>query len=123
MNFPERSSNIGQVINSYLTNSKDLSDEVIHLMFSANRWEHMNQMKQKLLEGKTLIVDRYSYSGVAYSAAKGLDFDWCYAPERGLLKPDAVFYLRAPASDLASRGQYGEERSVVALYICRKSTR
>nr|XP_016929442.1 thymidylate kinase [Drosophila suzukii] len=110
MNFPERSSNIGQVINSYLTNSKDLSDEVIHLMFSANRWEHMNQMKQKLLEGITLIVDRYSYSGVAYSAAKGLDFDWCYAPERGLLKPDAVFYLRAPASDLANRGQYGEER-------------
>jgi len=117
MNFPERSSNIGQVINSYLTNSKDLSDEVIHLMFSANRWEHMNQMKQKLLEGNTLIVDRYSYSGVAYSAAKGLGFDWCYAPERGLLKPDAVFYLRAPASDLASRGQYGEERSVVAIYV------
>ncbi|XP_037714291.1 thymidylate kinase [Drosophila subpulchrella] len=110
MNFPERTSSIGQVINSYLTNSKDLSDEVIHLMFSANRWEHMNQMKQKLLEGKTLIVDRYSYSGVAYSAGKGLDFDWCYAPERGLLKPDAVFYLRAPASDLANRGQYGEER-------------
>ncbi|XP_017125508.1 thymidylate kinase [Drosophila elegans] len=111
MNFPERSSSIGQVINSYLTNSKDLQDEVIHLMFSANRWEHMNQVKQQLLEGTTLVVDRYSYSGVAYSAAKGLDFDWCYAPERGLLKPDAVFYLRAPAADdLANRGQYGEER-------------
>ncbi|XP_016985972.1 thymidylate kinase [Drosophila rhopaloa] len=110
MHFPERSSHIGQVINSYLTNSKDLPDEVIHLMFSANRWEHMNQIKQKLLEGNTLVVDRYSYSGVAYSAAKGLDFDWCYAPERGLLKPDAVFYLRAPADDLTNRGEYGKER-------------
>nr|CAL26368.1 CG5757 [Drosophila simulans] len=110
MNFPERSSSIGQVINSYLTNSKDLPDEVIHLMFSANRWEHMNQVKQKLLEGTTLVVDRYSFSGVAYSAAKGLDFDWCYAPERGLIKPDAVFYLRAPSNDLTNRGQYGEER-------------
>ncbi|EDW91696.1 thymidylate kinase [Drosophila yakuba] len=110
MNFPERSSSIGQVINSYLTNSKDLKDEVIHLMFSANRWEHMNQMKQKLLEGHTLVVDRYSFSGVAYSSAKGLDFDWCYAPERGLIKPDAVFYLRAPPNDLTNRGQYGEER-------------
>ncbi|XP_017010323.2 thymidylate kinase [Drosophila takahashii] len=110
MNFPERSSSIGQVINSYLTNSKDLPDEVIHLMFSANRWEHMNQVRQRLLEGKTLIVDRYSYSGVAYSAAKGLDFDWCYAPERGLIKPDAVFYLKASADDLTNREQYGEER-------------
>ncbi|XP_020803335.1 thymidylate kinase [Drosophila serrata] len=110
MNFPERSSSIGQVINSYLTNSKDLPDEVIHLMFSANRWEHMNQIKQQLLAGTTLIVDRFSYSGVAYSAAKGLDFDWCYAPEKGLLKPDAVFYLKTSVDSLTNRGQYGEER-------------
>jgi len=27
-------------------------------------------MKSKLLEGTTLIVDRYAFSGVAYSAAK-----------------------------------------------------
>ncbi|KAH8290972.1 hypothetical protein KR054_007577 [Drosophila jambulina] len=110
MNFPERSSSIGQVINSYLTNSKDLPDEVIHLMFSANRWEHMNQIRQQLLAGTTLIVDRYSYSGVAYSAAKGLNFDWCYAPEKGLLKPDAVFYLKTSVDSLTNRGQYGEER-------------
>ncbi|KAH8309407.1 hypothetical protein KR059_009228 [Drosophila kikkawai] len=117
MNFPERSSSIGQVINSYLTNSKDLPDEVIHLMFSANRWEHMNQIKQQLLKGTTLIVDRYSYSGVAYSAAKGLDFDWCYAPEKGLLKPDAVFYLKTSVDSLTNRGQYGEERWVIGVSL------
>lgn len=101
---------MGQVINSYLTNSKDLPDEVIHLIFAANRWEHMNQIREQLLAGTTVIVDRYSYSGVAYSAAKGLDFDWCYAPEKGLLKPDAVFYLKTSADSLTNRGQYGEER-------------
>ncbi|KAH8401379.1 hypothetical protein KR009_005039 [Drosophila setifemur] len=110
MHFPERSSSIGQVINGYLTNSKDLSDEVIHLLFSANRWEQTKQMRQQLLAGITLIVDRYSYSGVAYSAAKGMDFDWCYAPERGLIKPDAVFYLKVAAEDLSKRKEFGEER-------------
>ena len=34
-------------------------------------------MESKLREGITLLVDRYSYSGVAFSAAKGLDLDWC----------------------------------------------
>jgi hypothetical protein len=34
-------------------------------------------MESKLLGGTTLIVDRYSYSGVAFSAAKGLDIEWC----------------------------------------------
>lgn len=32
-------------------------------------------MESKLLSGTTLIVDRYSYSGVAFSAAKGLDIE------------------------------------------------
>ena len=34
-------------------------------------------MESKLLDGTTLIVDRYSYSGVAFSAAKGLDIKSC----------------------------------------------
>jgi len=34
-------------------------------------------MEAKLKTGKTLIVDRYSYSGVAFSSAKGLDIEWC----------------------------------------------
>lgn len=34
-------------------------------------------METKLSTGTTLIVDRYSYSGVAFSAAKGLDIEWC----------------------------------------------
>lgn len=29
------------------------------------------------MSGTTLIVDRYSYSGIAFSSAKGLDFQWC----------------------------------------------
>ena len=34
-------------------------------------------MINMLLSGRTLLVDRYSFSGVAYSAAKGLDLEWC----------------------------------------------
>jgi dTMP kinase len=34
-------------------------------------------MEAKLREGVSLIVDRYSYSGVAFTAAKGLPFEWC----------------------------------------------
>lgn len=34
-------------------------------------------MESKLKAGTTLVIDRYSYSGVAFSAAKGLDLSWC----------------------------------------------
>ncbi|CAD7015120.1 unnamed protein product [Ceratitis capitata] len=110
MHFPDRSTEIGSTINAYLKNSKELTDEVIHLLFSANRWEFVKEMEKLLQAGTSLVVDRYSYSGVAYSVAKGLDYDWCLAPEKGLLKPDAVFYLKAPIEDLVNRGEFGGER-------------
>lgn len=68
-------------------------------------------MKKLLEEGVTLIVDRYSYSGIAYSAAKSeLDIDWCYKTEIGLPKPDVVFLLHIPVETLQYREGFGLER-------------
>ncbi|CAN6702865.1 unnamed protein product [Malus baccata var. baccata] len=67
-------------------------------------------MESKLKSGTTLVVDRYSYSGVAFSSAKGLDIEWCKAPEIGLLAPDLVVYLDIPPEKAAERGGYGGER-------------
>lgn len=43
--FPERTSDIGQMINQYLKNNNDLSDQAVHLLFSANRWEYNSLIK------------------------------------------------------------------------------
>jgi dTMP kinase len=37
LKFPDRTSSTGLVINSYLQKNTELSDEVVHLLFSANR--------------------------------------------------------------------------------------
>ena len=37
--FPDRSTNVGQMISMYLSNKSQLDDHTIHLLFSANRWE------------------------------------------------------------------------------------
>jgi dTMP kinase len=39
MRFPDRTTVIGKMINEYLTGSSEVEDHVIHLLFSANRWE------------------------------------------------------------------------------------
>lgn len=41
MNFPDRASPIGQIINSYLSSKAEINNSTIHLLFSANRWENM----------------------------------------------------------------------------------
>ncbi|XP_026429006.1 thymidylate kinase-like [Papaver somniferum] len=53
-------------------------------------------MESKLRSGKTLIVDRHSYSRVDFSSDKGLDIEWCKAPEKGLLAPDLAAYPNIP---------------------------
>ncbi|XP_045823966.1 ATP-dependent RNA helicase DBP2-like isoform X2 [Trifolium pratense] len=77
-------------VSAYLTNASELDDHIIHLLFSANSWEKRPLLETKLKSGVTLIVDRYSYSGVAFSSAKGLNIEWC--------------------KEAAERGGYGDER-------------
>lgn len=70
-------------------------------------------MTAQLKQGITIIVDRYSFSGAVYSAAKklpGLDLDWAWACEVGLPKPDLVLFLDISEEKAAERGGYGEER-------------
>merc|ERR1711964_862874 len=60
--------------------------------------------------GTSVICDRYAFSGVAYSTAKGLDFAWCQAPDRGLPTPDGVFFLHIDEKIGQTRSNFGDER-------------
>uniref|UniRef100_G3NKU1 Thymidylate kinase n=1 Tax=Gasterosteus aculeatus aculeatus TaxID=481459 RepID=G3NKU1_GASAC len=107
----DRSTTIGQLISAYLEKKSDLEDHTVHLLFSANRWERVPLMKKKLEEGITLVVDRYAFSGAAFTSAKpGFSLDWCMKPDVGLPKPDLVMFLQLSPAEAALRGQFGEER-------------
>ena len=108
LSFPNRSTPIGQIINSYLKGSQSINAHAIHLLFSANR--HEAELEGTLKEGRDIILDRYVASGTAYSMAKGLDRAWCMEADKGLPKPDLVIWLRLPPEEAAKRGDYGQER-------------
>merc|ERR1719335_842885 len=55
------------MIDEYLRNARELDDHAVHLLFAANRWEAQAKMRRQLQEGVSLVVDRYSYSGVCFS--------------------------------------------------------
>lgn len=111
MRFPDRTTVIGQLISSYLEKKSNLEDHTVHLLFSANRWEMVPLMKQKLEQGINLVVDRYAFSGVAFTSAKpGFSIDWCKNPDVGLPKPDLVMFLQLNPSVAENRGEFGSER-------------
>ena len=111
--LPDRTTSIGQMINSYLTGGCELDDHAIHLLFAANRWEVSSKIKAALEAGTNLVVDRYTYSGVAFSGAKaGMDLDWCWQSDIGLPAPDIVIFLDLPIEESKKRGEFGDERCV-----------
>ena len=58
-----------------------------------------------------MCTHRYSYSGVAFTAAKpGFSIDWCRGPEVGLPRPDLVMFLTLPQAEAAGRDSFGTER-------------
>lgn len=87
-----------------------MSDEVIHLLFSANRWELAPLIIAKLEAGTNVILDRYIASGIGFSAAKGLSIDWCKSPDIGLPLPDVTFFLDIDPAKGEQREGFGEER-------------
>ncbi|KAK6463749.1 thymidylate kinase [Scheffersomyces coipomensis] len=130
LKFPDRSTKIGSIINEYLTNkSFTLPDQSAHLLFSANRWELNNEIIDLLNDGYFIVLDRYIYSGIAYSLAKFEyaklnkegnitstvdkqigDVNWLIGPDVGLPKPDLTLFLTIDLQELANRKGWGDER-------------
>lgn len=115
--FPIRSTPTGKIIDKYLKKEIYISDEAIHLLFSANRWESVSYITEKIKSGVNVLIDRYSYSGIVYSCAKGFDYEWCKNCEIGLPKPDITILLDAPIEILSKRKNFGDEKYEISSFM------
>ncbi|OSX64079.1 hypothetical protein POSPLADRAFT_1089880, partial [Postia placenta MAD-698-R-SB12] len=119
MKFPDRTTPIGKMIDSYLRSQSELDDHAVHLLFSANRWELASAIEATLRAGTAVVCDRYAFSGIAFShsksesadpAARTLTYEWCRAPDAGLPAPDLTLFLDVPPAAVRARGGFGDER-------------
>ncbi|KAI6184264.1 DTMP kinase [Aphelenchoides bicaudatus] len=83
--------------------------EEIHCLFAENRRVIDPHLRESILSGETVIADRYSFSGIAYTAAKDVSLDFACKTELGLLKPDLVIYLNADPQATSNRAGFGDE--------------
>ncbi len=108
--FPDRTTPIGALIDAYLQCKIEVAAAAVPLLFSANRWECAERLEALLSSGTHVVLDRYAYSGVAYSAARGLPLAWCKAPDAGLPQPDLVLEVVLPDEERTTRAGFGGER-------------
>ncbi|CEF64865.1 Thymidylate kinase [Strongyloides ratti] len=109
---PDRSEPLtGPAIDKFLqtATSVEQNKNTLHLLFSANRWAIIDEIKKFLDDGIVVICDRYVYSGISYSLAKGLERKWVISPDVGLPKPDIVLFFDIKPESARTRDGYGDE--------------
>lgn len=106
--FPNRNNELGRLVDGYLRKRMSFEDETVHLLFSSDRYEH-RKIINEARSNTIVLCDRFSMSGIVYSAAKGLDLDWCIMSERHLPKPDLTVFVDTPAEEITRRMGFGDE--------------
>ena len=129
---PDRSTHTGQLIDAFLkkeicfsTNPID-NEQIAQRLFAANKIEQRAFILNALDSGKTVVLDRYVYSGVVYNitAIEKISPDDMYpsnyhqtrefieALHKDMPIPDCVIVFEADATACAARrADYGTERN------------
>jgi len=111
MDFPDYNTNIGMEIRAFLDGKREYSNELKHILLSANRWERKSEIESMIQKGTIVIINRYYQSNLVYGVSNGLNLNWLANLEKGLPKEDIVIVLdisstvsteRSPEADLDS---------------------
>jgi dTMP kinase len=103
ISFPIYNSISGKELKQFLDGQKKIPAQAVHMLYSLNRWENKDKIRDKLKESDYLIADRYTTSNIAYGTAKGLDQKWLENLDKGLPKPAMVIVLDVPVSSSFNR--------------------
>jgi dTMP kinase len=99
---------IGHVIRQILSGAQEVDPRTLALLFTADRCEHVKEIRAAQEEGKIVISDRYYYSTVAYQSAQGLGREWLLEINKFDLKPDLVLLLDIAPAAAEARAASGE---------------
>ena len=88
-----------QMLSDYLERKTTLEPKSLFLLFLADIAEQQKLIEDELRQGKTVILDRYVFSTVAYElGAIGYDNSKRIIESAGFLKPDKAILMDIPPS-------------------------
>src|SRR5437879_12617270 len=93
------------------------------MLYSMNRWESLEKLRELLRDSDYIIVDRYYPSNLAYGIARGLDERWLSNLDAGLPEPDQVILVDTSVEASFTRNTSGRdvhERDTLLLHKVRK---
>ena len=103
ISFPIYNSPSGRQIRSYLEGKKNYPPQVLHMLYSLNRWENQESINGLLARMDFVIADRYTPSNLAYGVSRRLSLKWLQGLDEGLPVPRLVVVLDVPVKSSFAR--------------------
>lgn len=103
--FPDYRTPLGRQLKAYLRGRNGLDFHAAHLLYAANKWERAAEILREIKRGRTIIVNRYTPSNLAYGVSHGLPLEWLDSLEKDLPRPDLVLVL-----DVSPRTSFTRKR-------------
>lgn len=97
--FPDYDTPVGRQIRGYLNRPGEIDLKRLHTLLAENRREKFPAIRRALDEQRTLVMDRYYESNVAYGMASGLEREWLYGLDSEMPRPDLVILLDISAEE------------------------
>jgi dTMP kinase len=111
VDFPDYNTPIGIEIRAFLEGKREYSNELKHMLLSANRWERKSEIESMIEKGTIVIINRYYQSNLVYGVSNGLNINWLANLEKGLPKEDIVIVLDVSSTVSTERSAEGDRDS------------
>jgi len=99
--------------------AQKITEDELQMWFVLNRYQFQSEIEKKLAEGKILVVEDYTGTGIAWGTAKGLDRKWLEDINKNLLKEDLAIYLYGARHLGAKEASHIHEQNDVLIEKCR----
>ena len=103
--FPNNRTPLGRFLQECLQQGQPFTAWIYHVLFAIHRWEFMEWITTVLSQNETVLCERYTWSGVAYSSTLDptLDLQGFMSLEKGLIAPDLVVYIDTPPTRVVGK--------------------
>lgn len=112
----------GVFINNVLRNSgnkQNVSEDELQMWYTINRYQFEPELKQMLNDGKIVVAEDYTATGLAWGSAKGASLDWLMEINKYLLKEDLAIYLKGKRNIQAREANHIHESNDDLVEACQ----
>ena len=88
---------------------KKIDQAQLQMWFALNRYQYEVVLKEMLLEGKIVIAEDYTCTGLAWGSANGVSLDWLMEINKYLMKEDLAIYMKGKRNLQARENNHAYE--------------